>query len=79
MQLVTAAEVSEEGTIGYSILSVFFDSTAGGANENVFLKTVFDSFDTREEADVDDRKAADLRKLMTSSLDLSNYWTYEGS
>ena len=86
MQLITATEVDDDSTsaendtkIVYSVLSIFFDTTDGGADENLFLKSVFDSFDTRNAVNVNDRKAADLRKLMTSSLDLENYWTYEGS
>ena len=86
MQLVTATKVKDDSTEDandektvYSILSIFFDTTDGGADENPFLKTVFESFDTLSTVNVADRKAADMRKLMTSSLDLENYWTYEGS
>ena len=86
MQLVTATIVKDDSTEDandektvYSILSIFFDTTDGGADENPFLKTVFESFDTLSTVNVADRKAADMRKLMTSSLDLENYWTYEGS
>ena len=86
MQLWTATRVKDDSTEDendektvYSVLSVFFDTTDGGADENAFLKTVFDSFDTLNTIDVAEKKAADLRKLMTSSLDLDNYWTYEGS
>ena len=78
MHLVHATLIDEKPA--YAVLGIFFDKVEGGANENLFLKTVFDSFDDLDLLVNDEAKRqADQRKIMNSSLDLGNYWTYQGS
>ena len=50
----------------------------GGSTENAFLEDVFDAFDNVGVAGNADT-TIDLKELLTSSLDLENYWTYDGS
>jgi len=62
----------------YGVLGILFDKEAG-TDENLFLKSVINAFKTGEDKDDQADDQIDLRKLLTSSLDLQNYWTYDGS
>ena len=62
-----------------AVVGIFFDRYAG-YYDNDFIETVFDAFETRDEAEgSENKKAVDLTKLLNYGLDTRHIWQYEGS
>ena len=52
------------------MISVFFDIAEGGSTSNAFLDSVF--------AAIDGSAKIDMRQFL-STLDMTDYWSYDGS
>ena len=62
----------DDGSYG-AVIGVFFDRVHGGVEENPFLKSFFDSIDA-----ADGTTEVDLSAFL-DSVDMSRYWSYDGS
>ena len=64
---------------GFAVLGIFFDTAKGGSDDNEFLKSFFEGWADRGNAVADTKKTVDVTKLFSSSLEMGNFWMYDGS
>lgn len=74
MHLVTKDDIN-----GYAVLGIFFDTAKGGSDDNEFLKSFFEGWSDRGNANAETKKTVDVTKLFSSSLEMGNFWMYDGS
>ena len=60
-----------------AVIGVFFDRQEGGDYDNAFLDTVFNAIDSRSLTSSQKKKVA-LRDFLMR-IDMSEYWSYDGS
>ena len=71
--------VTKDDTNGYAVLGIFFDTAKGGSDDNEFLKSFFEGWSDRANANAETKKTVDVTKLFSSSLEMGNFWMYDGS
>ena len=57
-----------------AVIGIFFDREAGGNYENAFIKSLLNAVDTRKTK----KDEVNVREFL-SGVDMSEYWSYDGS
>ena len=61
-----------------AVIGIFFDREEGGTEENAFLKSLFDSIETKNDQDSENWTVAALNDFV-KYVDMTRYWSYDGS
>ena len=78
MHVIKGSGITSDGTsldaneeLYGAVIGIFFDMEEGGSSTNAFLETVFDAIDSGT-------SKVGMRQFL-STIDMSDYWSYDGS